>query len=164
MAEDQAAAGAAAGLAGQMCFGHDGFLQAVPEQSVQGHGSHQHVGEPAASQQPSWQQYNSVFTASKAGAARASLTARRKSPRLCMVTCSHGLTECCCLFRNRHAKRGQGEGEVPAADMLLHICWLCLPSFHASLVHKVNALWTAISSVSCFFFVFVATAGEAGCI
>jgi hypothetical protein len=69
MAEDQAAgAAAAAGLTGQRCLGPDAALQ--PERTVQDHGSKQ-IGAPAVSQQPSWQQYNSVFTASKAGAAPA---------------------------------------------------------------------------------------------
>jgi hypothetical protein len=70
MAEDQAAGAAAAGLAGQRRSGHDAALQSLSEQPVQGRASNQN-GEPAASQQPSWQQYNSVFTASKAGAAPA---------------------------------------------------------------------------------------------
>uniref|UniRef100_A0A383WPR7 DNA polymerase kappa n=1 Tax=Tetradesmus obliquus TaxID=3088 RepID=A0A383WPR7_TETOB len=67
MAEDQAAGAAAAGLAGQAPPGH-ADAQAVHVRPLDAHVAVQpSKAAAAASQQPSWQQYNSVFTASKAG-------------------------------------------------------------------------------------------------
>ncbi|KAF6260719.1 hypothetical protein COO60DRAFT_856036 [Scenedesmus sp. NREL 46B-D3] len=68
MAEEQTAgAAAAAGPTGQGCSGQHEVLQAVPAHGPHVLGTHQLPVGAAASQQPSWQQYSSVFTASKAG-------------------------------------------------------------------------------------------------
>ena len=77
MAEDQAAGAAAAGLAGQAPAGH-ADAQAVHVRPLDAHAAVQPYLAAAASQQPSWQQYNSVFTASKAGAKPA--CGRRRFP------------------------------------------------------------------------------------
>lgn len=76
MAEDQAAGAAAAGLAGQAPPGH-ADAQAVHVRPLDAHVAVQpSKAAAAASQQPSWQQYNSVFTASKAGAKLACIHSR----------------------------------------------------------------------------------------
>jgi hypothetical protein len=112
MAEDQAAGAAAAGLAGQGRPGDDNALQALPAHPSDSHASRQPSLAAVASQQPSWQQYNSVFTASKAGACSLQ-KADNTIPQHAQLA-DYVLLLLLLLLLHRHARCGQGEGERTA--------------------------------------------------